>query len=108
MREQDTPLREFDRSFREWANRPPSTTPARAAGQVLDRMDERRKTVNWWIFATAAATLCLSTVLLVPVGSPAGPGVVSGPGPVLLDGNSVLLWLDSETPLYLGLVQEDE
>ncbi len=98
----------FDQQLREWADRPAELSPKMAAQRVRGRLEPRRQStwLRMWRPALAVASLvALAVVGWWQVGSeqvspdlPVTAGLVSPPSSDVL-----VLWLDSETPLYLTL-----
>jgi len=97
----------FDEALRVWADQAPKTPSDEAARQVLARLPERRRR-GWFPgsqlrLATAGAGLALllligwATLPESPVPLIASEEMALPP----LPDDVVLLWLDSETPLYL-------
>lgn len=96
-------LKEFEVRYKSWAERPPETSPEEAARQVLARLDEtepRRRHFPVWLAAAAAVLLAVAAGLFAPQPPPPPrTAVVTAPA---LDDGVVLIWLDSETPLYMS------
>jgi len=105
-----SPLEELEDRWKSWAERPPRTSPEDAARQVLARLDDgerRRAPRMWrgtWLAAAAAVLLAVAVGLFAPhlpspqTSSPRTAEVAAPP----LDDGVVLIWLDSETPLYMS------
>jgi hypothetical protein len=97
------PFERFDERFKAWAERPPRTSPEEAARQVLARLDDggrRGLPRPVWLAAAAAVLLALAVGLFAPR-PPVPPRTAEAAAPPLDDG-VVLIWLDSETPLYMS------
>ena len=97
------PFERFDERFKAWAERPPRTSPEKAARQVLARLDgsgRRGLPSPIWLAAAAAVLLALAVGLFAPR-PPVPPRTAEAAAPPL-DGGVVLIWLDSETPLYMS------
>lgn len=102
-----TPIEDFENRWKSWAERPPRTSPEAAARQVLARLDEgERPTLPRvglphmrWLAAAAAVLLAMAVGLFAPSSPPARTAEVAAPP---LDDGVVLIWLDSETPLYMS------
>jgi ferric-dicitrate binding protein FerR (iron transport regulator) len=109
----------FVAAWRRRVERPPALSPQAAAARVRARTEARTRTVRRrrWQLATAAAVTAatlLVAVLLVPHPGPGddgaptarrvatSAGVVDAAATAPSDGE-VVLWLDTETPLYLTL-----
>ena len=121
------PMQRFDRSFRAWADRSPEMSAEEAAGQFLDRLSERDSQRSradhahpGWHWANAIVAVALVTVISLrfDIGlQPADPAAstdssdstndsasASAPlEPRPLPDGVVVMWLDSETPLYLTM-----
>lgn len=97
----------LEEQWRRWARRPPATPADVAARRLVARLEkERAQRVlprRWGVLAAAAAAL-LVVALAVPlaVREPVAPPSAVVERPPLKEG-VVLIWLDSETPLYLTL-----
>jgi hypothetical protein len=103
----DSEMDRFDEALRVWANQVPQTPADEAARQVLARLPERRR--GGWLtgsqlrLATAGVVLALllvigwATLPQSPVPLSASEELAQPP----MSEDVVLLWLDSETPLYL-------
>lgn len=95
----------LEEQWKRWARRPPATPADVAARRLVARLEEerRRQAVlprRWGVLAAVGAAL-LAVVLAVRGPDPApAAGVVERPP---LKEGVVLIWLDSETPLYLTL-----
>ena len=99
----------LDERIRRWALRTPRTPSREAARTVVARLRDARVPARRRLTAAAAIlALALLAVLIRP------DGVVDPPGrepardaprleAPLLDETVALIWLDSETPLYLTL-----
>jgi len=103
----DSKMDRFDEALRVWADQAPQTPADEAARQVMSRLPERRRG-GWFAgsplrLATAGAGLALllmigwATLPESPVRLFASEEMALPP----LPDDVVLLWLDSETPLYL-------
>jgi hypothetical protein len=98
--------------FRRWAARPPATPPEEAARRVVERLEPRRRSLrSLWAgwdaadlrWAAAAAVLAAAATVAGLLWSPGStPGPAASETPPLEQG-VVLLWLDSQTPLYMTL-----
>ena len=101
------PERDFEEKWRAWSGRPPRKSAAFAAAEVKRRLRQGQTSDQRWripVAAAAAITLCgwLGVRLLnppkpAPVPAPADVAAAAAP----LDDGQVLIWLDSDTPLYM-------
>lgn len=100
-----SPLEQFEERWKTWAGRPPRTSPEDAARQVLARLDGGERRISprlprmTWLAAAAAVLLAVAVGLFAP--HPPSPRTAEVAAPPLDDG-VVLIWLDSETPLYMS------
>ena len=116
--EKDQEEKHFDDVFRAWADRPPPTAPAAAAQQVLERLKARESVRRPGAFhllaAAAVVALGIAGAYRLRAPGPAVPGapVTAATAAVAttvtdaalaapLNDGVVLLWIDSETPLYM-------
>jgi hypothetical protein len=108
----DDELKPFDDELKKWAERPASTPPVWAARRVLARIDEEDARRHRWRFqmrpaalwlASAAAVLALvvGTFLLRNESSPVPLAVQAELETPPLGNGVALIWIDSETPLYM-------
>ncbi len=118
MSDDREPIERFDSELRAWAGRPPARTPAAAAREIAARIEGRRTPAprfhpGWaWTAAGLAAAVGIAGLLRVGDAPPASlaPTAPSGaagvaplhPGGAALAEGQVLIWLDSETPLYMN------
>jgi ferric-dicitrate binding protein FerR (iron transport regulator) len=111
------PLDRFDEELRRWSRTPPET-PAREAAEAVARRLEALaapkarpvRPARPWLRAAAvlaAAMLAVVGALAFWFGHPAppqpSPEPAASPLPEVLPENVALIWLDTETPLYLTL-----
>ena len=108
----EDPLREFEDRWKEWGRRPAGTSPDVAARRILACLPERP--ARWGgialiparrlLVAAAAGILVLSIAVIRRDGP---PSVQEAPGPteapIELNENVTLIWLDTNTPLYMTL-----
>ena len=108
------PMDRFDEEWKAWTSRRPEISPEEAGRRVLARLDEphgwRRhwsrftarafptSTLRW---ATAAVVLALGVTILAPHQRPEAPPPTAGADVPTLEEGVVLIWLDSQTPLYM-------
>ncbi|MEO1367592.1 MAG: hypothetical protein AAFX50_10485 [Acidobacteriota bacterium] len=109
------PMDRFDDALKAWARTPPRRAPGDAAREVLGRLPDgrrrspsprRRARSSAWAWANVAAAAALVAIMglrfapapyLMP--EPPGPSLEAPPLPE----DVILMWLDSETPLYLSV-----
>ena len=96
-------LRGVERRIREWATRPPSTSPRIARARVLARIQERRRWAGWKLAAAAVAlAVALASGLLVF--APARRPGAAVDAPAAEPSQRLLIYeLESGTRLYLAL-----
>jgi hypothetical protein len=95
----------FLETWKEWAGRPPSTSPAAAANRVTARLPQKATRHPRWLYAAAAAMICVAAAmsyLWVFIITPhTGTEAVTQQNAPLEEG-VVLMWLDDKTPLYMN------
>ncbi|MEM8994265.1 MAG: hypothetical protein AAGF23_05680 [Acidobacteriota bacterium] len=109
------PMDRFDDALKAWAGKPPRRTPRDAARDVLRRLPDgprrrpsppRRRVWAWTGANVAAAAALVAIVGLRFAPAPYPTSVASAPraleAPPLPE-DVILMWLDSETPLYLSV-----
>ena len=99
-------LDRFDDALRDWARRPPRTSPADAARAVTAAIavERRRRSTRGAVLAAAAALLVAVSGMLLWRQPAPGHRVTTASahsGPAGLGDGVVLMWLDEETPLYM-------
>lgn len=100
------PTEEFENAWREWAGRPPELDAREASRRIDARLDGGRRSWTRVRVLTAAAAL----VVIVVAGEvwrraqpvPAPSIVVAEAPRASLNQGEVLIWLDTETPLYMN------
>jgi hypothetical protein len=106
-------LKDFEKQWADWANRPPETPPEEAARILLarlpDRVAERRSVTTWRVLLPAAALVAVAIgvgILWKPY-SPTSTETSLARSSLALEENTALIWLDPETPLYLSLPETE-
>ena len=101
-------LGQFEHDWKEWASRPPTTSPAEVAGRVRRQLPPRRRARSLWALAAAAAVVLAVVAGALLVRAPFGPGLpVDGELVTQLEEqptlgrHEVLIWIDDTTPLYM-------
>jgi ferric-dicitrate binding protein FerR (iron transport regulator) len=108
--EQDR-VEEFERAWKAWAERPARRSPGEAGRRVVEagRRRRRRRRAIQALLATAALVVIAVTLGVrrerpVPQAtSPSAPPLATAP----LGAGQALIWLDSETPLYMTFEAPD-
>jgi hypothetical protein len=101
------PERNFEEKWREWSRRPPRKSAAFAAAEVKRELRGHRAPVHRWRVPAAAAAVAVCGYIGVRLLNPPAPApvpppaVVTVPAAAPLNDGQVLIWLDSETPLYM-------
>ena len=95
----------FERAWKRWSERPPRRSPGEAAAAVAQLVRRRRRWARpLWLYAAAAALLFAGIgISLLRQPNEAAPErsdrKVQEEEP--LGQGQILLWLDSQTPLYM-------
>lgn len=102
------PLEEFEQAMRRWADRPPRTLPGEAVQQIRQQLGEAEPKKKFWMHWPVAALVLLTlAAALLWRSAPDPPAPASNQTQLAsvpsLDENTLLIWLDAETPLYLAL-----
>jgi hypothetical protein len=122
MSESQDPMDRFDRELREWAARPPALGPAaagrevarRIAGGVTAARPARWLRRDWaWVAAGLVAVVGVYGLLRSTARPAPAPQLAAGvaplpPGGGPLPEGQVLIWLDSQTPLYMSFAPPRE
>ena len=106
----DKAVQLFEERWREWAGRPPKTSPAAAAQEVVASLGARRQRRRPRLLVAAAAVLVAVGGIAIHRGmrSPGEPVVVeTAVETPALGAGEVLMWLDEETPLYMTFQAPD-
>ncbi len=105
LRDDQTPEQPFEEAWKLWVERPTQQTPAEAAARIAGLMRTgRQRRRPFWMYAAAAAVLLAAIGIMrmqFPRRAAPDPTVQSIQEAVPLGEGQVLLWLDSDTPLYM-------
>lgn len=101
----------FHRAFREWAARPPRTPAPFAARRLAQRLaglsGETARQPRRWALSRLAGAAAVLAVLAGGLWLGSRPPLIPRPpqssAAAPVDDGVVVLWLDTETPLYLTL-----
>ncbi|MCH9647479.1 MAG: hypothetical protein K0U98_04520 [Deltaproteobacteria bacterium] len=113
------PGEDWEDAWRVWLDRPPRKSPEQAARAVSDRLSSSKAPANresWvWLWrplvAVAALLIAVAAVWLWVPWKEQKPKVMAAANELSLPslGDDVLvIWLDSETPLYLTLASDPD
>jgi ferric-dicitrate binding protein FerR (iron transport regulator) len=96
----------FEEEWKRWLERPQRQAPAEAAAKIAQLARERRpRRRPVWLYAAAAALFIglvgITTVLKLSDSKVPEPSVKTVQETIPLGEGQVLLWLDSDTPLYM-------
>ncbi len=96
----------FIEAWKEWAQRPPTRSPAEAAAALSSRLNVRRKQTHWWALAAAAVltvTIAVAVHWSTMLRRTGAPGAnISHQEATPIGNGEVLIWLDEKTPLYMN------
>jgi ferric-dicitrate binding protein FerR (iron transport regulator) len=104
--ENKLPEERFEEAWQRWAQRPPRQSPAEAAARVgaLIRERQRRRKPRWALTAVAAVLFIAIALGLhwsrLSTPPPLRPVTGIQDSPRLGEGE-VLMWIDTDTPLYM-------
>jgi hypothetical protein len=106
-REPRDPEAHFEETWKRWLQRPTALSPAEAAGRIAGHLSPRRRRKSAWLVAAAASILLLAAGIAIwRTTTVLAPGEPPFAAPEKLGGGEVLMWLDSQTPLYMTFQAE--